>query len=205
MLMSSRIRSVWRRSDALSRRYPVAFWIGWAARPFASTLPDPQRNFLPLNLRLTSALLVNDGHQDGPGLDAKGTTVSGILGTLLGSGGQRQHPNEVMNVLQDVLARNGGVQGLIARFTSAGYREHAQSWVGGDPLPVTGNQINEVFSPEEIQGWASRLRVDPDKMRVVLAEAIPQVVDHLTPNGQVPTENATAALSGLVGRLFTPH
>ena len=91
------------------------------------------------------------------------------------------------------------------RFTSAGYGEHAQSWVGGDPLPVTGNQINEVFTPEEIQGWASKLGVDPDKMRIVLAEAIPQVVDHLTPSGQVPTENATAALSGLVGRLFTPR
>jgi hypothetical protein len=53
--------------------------------------------------------------------------MSGILDTLLGSGGQRQQPNEVMNVLQEVLARNGGVQGVISRFTSAGYREHAQS------------------------------------------------------------------------------
>ena len=139
------------------------------------------------------------------GLDAKGATMSGILGARLGSGGQQQQPNEVMNVLQELLARNGGVQGVISRFTSAGYGEHAQSWVGGDPLPVTGNQVSEVFTPEEIQGWASRLGVDPDKMRVVLAEAIPQVVDHLTPNGQVPTENASAALSGLVGRLFTPH
>jgi uncharacterized protein YidB (DUF937 family) len=139
------------------------------------------------------------------GLDAKGATMGGILGMLLGSGGQQQQPNEVMNVLQDVLARNGGVQGVISRFTSAGYGEHARSWVGGDPLPVTGNQINEVFTPEEIQGWASRLGVDPDKMRIVLAEAIPEVVDHLTPSGQVPTENATAALSGLVGRLFAPR
>ena len=42
------------------------------------------------------------------GLDAKGATMSGILGALLGSGGQQQQPNEVMNVLQELLARNGG-------------------------------------------------------------------------------------------------
>jgi uncharacterized protein YidB (DUF937 family) len=131
--------------------------------------------------------------------------MSGILGTLLGSSssGQQQQPaNRAIGLIQDLLTQNGGVQGLISRFSNAGYVEHAQSWMQGDPLPITGNQVNDVFSPDEVNGWASRLGVDPDKMRIVLAEAIPHVVDHLTPNGEVPQGNGSPDLSGLIGRLF---
>ena len=116
--------------------------------------------------------------------------MSGILGTLLGSlsGGQpQQQPNEVVNLLREMLFRNGGVQGLISRFNNAGYEEHARSWVRGDPLPMTGKQVSDVFTPDEINRWSTKLVVDPDKMRTVLAEAVPHLVDHLTPNGQTPS------------------
>ena len=137
--------------------------------------------------------------------------MSGILGSLLGSvmgqgqgqQGQQQQPNAMMNLVQNILAQNGGVQGLIQRFSAAGFGEHAQSWVQGNHIPMTGNQIDQVFSSEEVSGWASQLGVDPDKMRVVLAEAMPHVVDHLTPGGQVPSETQTPDLSGLVQRFFS--
>jgi uncharacterized protein YidB (DUF937 family) len=74
--------------------------------------------------------------------------------------------------------------------------------VQGDRVPIASNQIDQVFSPEEISGWASQLGVDPEKMRGVLAEAMPQVVDHLTPNGQVPPANQTPDLSSLVQRFL---
>src|SRR5262249_46539201 len=102
----------------------------------------------------------------------------------------------------NVLAQNGGTQGLIQRFSDAGFGDHAQSWVQGNHVPMPGNQIDQVFSSDEISGWASQLGVDPDKMRVVLAEAMPHVVDHLTPNGQVPPETQTPDLSALVQRFL---
>ena len=133
--------------------------------------------------------------------------MSGILGTLLSSftgqqGQQGQQPNAMINLVQNIVAQNGGVQGLIQRFSQAGFGEHAQSWVQGNHIPMTGNQIDQVFSPHEVSGWAGQLGVDPDKMRVVLAEAMPHVVDHLTPNGQVPTQTQTPDLSGLIQRFF---
>lgn len=139
--------------------------------------------------------------------------MSGILGTMLssfmGQQGQQgqpgqpgQQPNAIMNLVQNILAQSGGAQGLIQRFSAAGFGEHAQSWMQGNHIPMTGNQIDQVFSPDELSGWASQLGVDPDKMRVVLAEAMPHVVDHLTPNGQVPTENQSPDLSGLIQRFF---
>jgi uncharacterized protein YidB (DUF937 family) len=141
--------------------------------------------------------------------------MSGILGSLLGSfmgqQGQQQQQGQqssaMITLIQGVLAQSGGVQGLIQRFSDAGFGEHAQSWIQGNHVPMTGNQIDQVFSPDELSGWASQLGVDPDKMRVVLAEAMPHVVDHLTPNGQVPSESQTPQsqapdLSGLVQRFF---
>jgi uncharacterized protein YidB (DUF937 family) len=67
---------------------------------------------------------------------------------------------------------------------------------------VSGDQIDQVFSPDELSGWASQLGVEPDKMRAVLAEAMPHVVDHLTPNGQVPPASQTPDLSGLLQRFL---
>src|SRR5215469_835347 len=102
--------------------------------------------------------------------------MSGILGTLLGSfmgqqGQQAQQSSAIINLVQSILAQNGGVQGLIQRFSDAGFANHAQSWVQGNPVPMAGNQIDQVFSPDEISGWASQLGVAPEKMRGVLAEA----------------------------------
>ena len=130
--------------------------------------------------------------------------MSGVLGALLGSfaGQQGQQPNVMMNLVQGILAQNGGVQGLIQRFSDAGLGDHAQSWVQGNHVPVSGDQIDQVFSPDELSGWASQLGVEPDKMRAVLAEAMPHVVDHLTPNGQVPPASQTPDLSGLLQRFL---
>jgi uncharacterized protein YidB (DUF937 family) len=135
--------------------------------------------------------------------------MSGILGTMLNSfmgqeGKQGSQPDAIVNLVQNMLAQSGGVQGLIQRFSAAGFGEHAQSWMQGDHVPMTGNQIDQVFTPDEVSGWASQLGVDPDKMRVVLAEAMPHVVDHLTPNGQVPPENQSPDFSALIQRFFAP-
>jgi uncharacterized protein YidB (DUF937 family) len=131
--------------------------------------------------------------------------MSGILGQLLGAvGGQQEgQSNAIADILQQILTQNGGgVAALISRFENAGLGNHAQSWVNGDHQPITGNQIDQVFSPEEIKGWASQLGTDPDKMRGVLAEALPHAVDHATPNGQIPTQSTVPDLSSLINQFF---
>jgi uncharacterized protein YidB (DUF937 family) len=120
----------------------------------------------------------------------------------MGQQGQQGQPNAIVNLVQDILTQNGGVQGLIQRFSAAGYGEHAQSWVQGNHTPITGTQIDQVFTPDELSGWASQLGIDPDKMRGVLAQAMPHVVDHLTPGGEVPPQTQTPDLSGLVQRVL---
>lgn len=133
--------------------------------------------------------------------------MSGFLGQMLGSimGGQQGgQPNAIASILQQALASNGGgVAGLISRFEAAGLGAHAQSWVSdGENMPVSSGQIGQVFSPEQLQGWASQAGTTPDKLQAVLAEALPHAVNHVTPGGQVPDANAMPDLSSLVSRFF---
>lgn len=128
--------------------------------------------------------------------------MSGILGSLLGGSSQQEPSSAITNILQQVLTQSGGVSGLISRFQDAGFGEHVQSWVGGDHLPISGNHIGQVFTPEEIEGWAAQAGIDPAKMQTVLAEAIPHAVDHATPNGEVPAPGQNFDLSSLIGRFF---
>jgi uncharacterized protein YidB (DUF937 family) len=133
--------------------------------------------------------------------------MSGFLGQMLGSimggqqGGQR---TAIASILQQVLAADGGgVGALVSRFEAAGLGAHAQSWVSeGDNMPVSAEQIGQVFSPEQIQGWATQAGTTPDKLQAVLAEALPHAVNHVTPGGQVPAANAQPDLSSLVSRFF---
>jgi uncharacterized protein YidB (DUF937 family) len=107
--------------------------------------------------------------------------------------------------LQQLLAANGGgVASVISQFEAAGLGSNAQSWVSpGANQPVSAEQIGEVFSPEQIKGWATQADTTPDKLCAVLAEALPHAVDHVTPGGQIPAPNSIPDLSSLVSRFFS--
>jgi uncharacterized protein YidB (DUF937 family) len=134
--------------------------------------------------------------------------MSGFLGQVLGGlmgGGQPGQQSPIVGVLQQVLTtREGnasGLQGLLTRFEAAGLGNQAQSWVGtGENKPVSSGQISQVFSEDEISGWASQAGTTPEAMRQVLSQALPHVVDHLTPGGQMPAQ--TTDISGMLMNLL---
>ena len=131
--------------------------------------------------------------------------MSGFLRTLLGDSNQAgpEQSTAIADVLQQVLSQNGGgVATLISRFTDAGLGDHVQSWVSGNQQSITPDHVDRVFTQDEIANWASQAGTDPDKMRNVLAEALPHIVDHATPNGEIPAPNATPDLSSLVRRFM---
>lgn len=125
--------------------------------------------------------------------------MSGFLGLLSDFIG-KQDPAAILSAVQQIVEQNGGVEGLIQRFRDSGYADHIQSWINGDHTPITGNQLGDVFSSEQINGWASQFGVDPDRLRVVLAEALPHVVDYLTPHGQVPSSGGGFDFAALLRR-----
>jgi uncharacterized protein YidB (DUF937 family) len=135
--------------------------------------------------------------------------MSGLLGQLLGglfTGGQQgSQPTAIASVIQQIMAGGGtgsnGVATLVSRFEAVGLGQHAQSWVSsGENVPISPDELSKVFSQDEIQGWAQQAGTSPDAILKLLAEALPKAVDHVTPQGQMPTQ--TADLSGMLARFL---
>lgn len=92
----------------------------------------------------------------------------------------------------------GGLNGLVQLFTQAGLGHIVQSWIGtGQNLPISAQQLQQVFGPGMLQGLAAKLNVSPDILTQQLAQTLPTVVDKVTPQGQIPSQDPLAALGSL--------
>lgn len=100
----------------------------------------------------------------------------------------------------------GGLTGLIQVFENGGLGQIVQSWVStGQNLPISAEQIQSVLGNEQIQSVASKLGLSTDEISGKLAEYLPQVVDKLTPDGNVHSgeELLAQGFELLKGRLFS--
>jgi uncharacterized protein YidB (DUF937 family) len=109
-----------------------------------------------------------------------------LLGGLAGKSDAAGEQNQLVGALSTLLAQNGGLQGLMSKFSQGGLGDTFSSWVGmGENKPIDAAQIQRVLGSEQVHGVASQLGVDPAKASGFLANYLPKVVDKLTPTGQV--------------------
>ena len=64
---------------------------------------------------------------------------------------------------------------------------------------VSAEQIQAVLGSGPLAQFAEKLGVDPAEAASHISQLLPQVVDHLTPNGSIP-DGALGALEGLLDR-----
>ncbi|HUO53351.1 MAG TPA: YidB family protein [Rhodoblastus sp.] len=84
-------------------------------------------------------------------------------------------------------AVTGGLDSLLNQFRNAGMGQHADSWVGtGQNLPISADEINSVIGQGKIAEIAQQAGIDPQQMSQLLAQALPTLIDKLTPGGQLP-------------------
>jgi uncharacterized protein YidB (DUF937 family) len=109
------------------------------------------------------------------------------------------------NLLESVIGmisdpQSGGLNGLIEKISAGGLGDQVASWVStGQNLPVTAQQIQDVLGSSFVQGLAQKMGVNTADVAGSLASLLPQVVDKLTPDGQVvPGDNKLLEL-GLAG------
>ena len=110
-----------------------------------------------------------------------------VAGALAGSqsGGSGDLLAAIMQLVND--PKHGGLQGLVQSFQQGGLGEIVNSWVStGQNLPISAEQITSVLGGSSLQDIAAKLGVSPDQAAGSLAEILPQAVDTLTPNGQIP-------------------
>lgn len=134
--------------------------------------------------------------------------LDSVLGNLLGGagarggGGQAELLNLVLRMLGNDSAQ-GGLGGLVSQFQRSGLGDQVASWIStGQNLPVSPDQLRGALGDDVVGGFARQLGSSQNDVLGQLAELLPQVVDRLTPQGQVPQGGLgnMADLLGMLGR-----
>lgn len=114
--------------------------------------------------------------------------LDNLLGTTLGGGMAGQSP--LVAAALQLIQQQGGLPGIISKFEHGGMAEQAGSWVGtGANLPIGGGQLQEILGTGAIGQIAQQLGLSHSDTSAGLAQMLPQLIDHLTPNGQIPADH----------------
>ncbi len=128
--------------------------------------------------------------------------LDSIVGQVLGnSGAQNTLLNAVMSMLGNQQA--GGLAGLVGQFKDQGLGDIVNSWVStGKNLPITPEQIQQGLGSDAIKKLASQAGIDPEQVTSHLSQLLPQVVDKLTPDGNIPQGDILSKGMGLLKDLM---
>jgi uncharacterized protein YidB (DUF937 family) len=144
-----------------------------------------------------------EGRRNGMGI--LDMVVKGLADKFLGGQGGQENPlvSMAMNLLSN--PQSGGLQGLIQQFAGKGMGDVMSSWIStGENLPISGDQISQVLGSDTIRQFAQKLGSSNEEVSSGLAGILPQLIDKLTPSGQVPDgnslEQALSMLRGMSGQ-----
>ena len=132
----------------------------------------------------------------------QGALLQMVLGMLMqgGQGGQGSQGGQVSQAGGG--GGLGGLGGLVEQFTRHGMGDMVKSWVGtGQNLPVSPDQMTQVLGSDRISQMAEQLGLGKGELAGQLSQMLPQVVDRLTPHGQLPQGNDLSSLGDIGGLL----
>lgn len=147
--------------------------------------------------------------QGNAGIGAGEAALGGILGGMLGRGGQIKRGRGglagnhglllamLLPYAMQWVQRNGGVGGVLERFRQKGFGKQADSWVStGGNVDLRAEEADEVVGGEELSRLAKQLGVPEREVALGFAEIVPELVDKLSPGGEVPPEADEALEAG---------
>ncbi len=121
-----------------------------------------------------------------------------LTGKLAQSLGGEANLNNLLEHAMGIINNpaTGGLTGIIDAFKSKGLGDLVASWVStGKNLPVSAEQILQVLGPEKIGQIAQKAGMSGEALSQQLSVYLPQIIDKLTPNGEMP--NASVLEDGL--------
>jgi len=129
-----------------------------------------------------------------------------LAGQVLGSLGGQQGETQQGNLLSGVMAmidNAGGVPAMLEQLKQSGLAEQVMSWVGtGANQAISGGQLEDALGADKLRQIAGQAGIDPQQVSSGLASLLPQIIDQLTPHGEVPADGLLAqGMSLLKARL----
>jgi uncharacterized protein YidB (DUF937 family) len=102
--------------------------------------------------------------------------LDGLLGGAVGA--------EMATVVNGLIEKHGGVQGIVAQLEQQGLGSTVRSWVGNGPnQPITPDQVHQAFGSDMVKQLAAKVGLSPEDMAAKLSQILPQAIDKLTPGG----------------------
>jgi uncharacterized protein YidB (DUF937 family) len=103
----------------------------------------------------------------------------GLIGGAIGA--------EMVTVVNGLIERHGGLQGVVSQLQSNGLGPTVQSWIGpGANQAVSPDVLHQALGSDTIAQLAAKIGISPQDLASKLSEVLPQAVDKLTPNGMLP-------------------
>jgi uncharacterized protein YidB (DUF937 family) len=88
----------------------------------------------------------------------------------------------------------GGLGGLLEKLQNAGHDDTVKSWLGdGQNKAIAPGQLGSALGQRTISNAAQQAGISEQDFLSQLAQALPQLVDKLTPNGRIPSLQEVAA------------
>ena len=85
---------------------------------------------------------------------------------------------------------SGGLGDLLNQLQQGGHGETASTWVGkGENKAIAPGDLASALGADQIQSLSAQSGLSRDELLSGLSQYLPQVIDHLTPDGRLPTEN----------------
>ncbi len=131
-------------------------------------------DIMKIGTQLLAAKLSNNANSD---------QITNVLGSLLGG---------------DSNSNAIDLGGILGSLQSSGLGDVAKSWLGdGANDEISENQLEGLFGSEKIQEMASQLGTDQNDLLAGLKEALPQMIDQSSSDGNLL--DSVGGISGLAG------
>lgn len=142
--------------------------------------------------------------------------LSNVAGSVLSGGQSQQGPNpldalanslgggtqtggaNLLGAVMSLVQQNGGLPGIVSMLQNSGLGQQADSWVGtGANQNVSAEQLQQAFGASGLGSMAAQLGTSQGQAGSLLAQILPELVNQLTPNGQIPDNHGDLLSQGL--------
>jgi uncharacterized protein YidB (DUF937 family) len=124
--------------------------------------------------------------------------LGGIVGSLLGGGAGSGAGGGLGGLLggsSPGAVVSSGLGNLIKDFQNGGHGQAAQSWVGQGPnQAIAPNDLAKAIGPDAINAIAQQTGMNRDDLLASLSQHLPELINQLTPNGRLPTEQEASRM-----------
>jgi uncharacterized protein YidB (DUF937 family) len=103
----------------------------------------------------------------------------GLLGGVVGAG--------MVSVVNGILEKHGGLQGVVSEFEKNGLGTTVRSWVGTGPnQSISPDEVHRALGPDLLRQLSEKSGLSVQDLAQRLAQVLPQAVDKMTPDGAIP-------------------